>query len=457
MPDFATNTIDAASDVECRRLVRVGVPGVFDNAVRYLCSIEPWFWLVAAYGFLIPVVALNLPGVGGLGAADLLMPIGAMTLMFGKRTGKIHLSHIAIALFSLIALISLLQIDQFKPAVDCAIRWIRLFGILFPFFFALFIKPTDTVVKTAFFSWMIGGLTAILIGIFLHVLQIEVRAGQQRLWMNGASILRAGGLIGNSGAFGHMTSTWAVICVTYFAAVSKSRFRILYVFAVVFFTFYVIYISSSRAAMLHLLSASAVFVVLFRVPRRFIQWLGLIGVYGVLGLALMVCVAQCLPASQSGGRSNALETNLKRFLPGYGGGSASEFTSNRADNWPEYIAMMNEKILTGWGYKMGVRLHEESPDNSYLSVLLETGVLGFVCMSMFVVGVFYRLINRYFAGDPFACVLIPVCVGQLANCLTSDIYTFWITMPVVFMLLGFVTQRTGDEKPGRQQWANAAT
>ena len=132
-----------------------------------------------------------------------------------------------------------------------------------------------------------------------------------------------------------------------------------------------------------------------------------------------------------------VETNLKRFIPGYGGTSAGEFTSNRAGNWPEYIAMMNAKTLFGWGYKMGVRLHEESPDNSYLSVMLETGAIGFTCMTFFVVGVFYRLINLYFAGDPYAIVMAPACIGQLFNCMTSDIYTFWITMPVVFMPVSY--------------------
>ena len=102
--------------------------------------------------------------------------------------------------------------------------------------------------------------------------------------------------------------------------------------------------------------------------------------------------------------------------------------------------MMSDSILLGAGYKMGVRMHEESPDNSYLSVMLETGVIGFACMSLFVVSVLYRLILLYFAGDPYAVVMIPVCCGQLANCLTSDIYTFWITMPIVFLLLGLCTQ-----------------
>lgn len=289
---------------------------------------------------------------------------------------------------------------------------------------------------------MVGGLVAILIGIFLHTFQIEVREGQQRLWMDGASMLRAGGLIGNSGAFGHMTSTWAVISMCYLLAVSKTKYRYILAGGVVFFTLYVIFISSSRAAMLHLISAGAVFVVLFRIPKILRQWGVLAAVYGVLGIILLTCIMQCMPSENSGGNSNALETNLKRFIPGYGGTSAGEFTSNRAGNWPEYIEMMNEKILFGWGYKMGVRLHEESPDNSYLSVMLETGAIGFLCMSFFVIGIFYRLGTLYFARDPYACVLIPVCVGQLFNCFTSDIYTFWITMPVVFMLLGLVVQKT---------------
>lgn len=102
--------------------------------------------------------------------------------------------------------------------------------------------------------------------------------------------------------------------------------------------------------------------------------------------------------------------------------------------------MMNESVISGWGYKMGVRLHEESPDNSYISVMLETGVIGFACMALFVSAVLVRLVGLYLVGDPYAVVLMATCFGQLANCLTSDIYTFWITMPVVFLLLGLVVQ-----------------
>jgi O-antigen ligase len=412
----------------------------------------PWqYHVVVAYGFLIPVVAMNLPGVGGVGAADLLMPIGLFVLFCTKPINKLNTSHIALAAFSFAALLSLLQIHQFKPAVDCTIRWVRLFGILIPFYFGLYFKVDNKLIDKALFSWMVGGLTAILIGAVLQIFQIEVRAGQQRLWMNGTSMLRAGGLIGNSGAFGHMTSTWAVISMTYLLAVSKSKIRIPLAGGVVFFTFYVIYISSSRAAMMHLMTAAGTFFAMYRFPKELHRWAVLGAVYGLLALILLICTMQCMPEKKGGGgTSNALETNLKRFIPGYGGTSAGEFTSNRAGNWPEYIAMMNAKTLFGWGYKMGVRLHEESPDNSYLSVMLETGAIGFTCMSFFVVGVFYRLTHLYFAGDPYSIVMAPACIGQLFNCMTSDIYTFWITMPVVFMLLGFVTQK--KPTPSANNW-----
>ena len=426
---------------------REGIPGYIDDAVNFLKAV-PWpYYLVVSYGFLIPVRALHLPGVGGVGAADVLMPVGAFVLLAIRRTGQLQVPHLALTFFSFAAVISLLQINELKPAVDCFIRWVRLFGIFIPFYFALFIPVDNRMTRVAFMTWMLGGLVAILIGMFLYWFQIEVRGGQQRLWMNGGSMIRAGGLIGNSGAFGHLTSTWAVVCVTWMMSVCQHRYRIVGVIFVVMCTMYVIYISSSRAALLHLASASIVFLVLYEMPEKIRHWLPLLLGAGLALAVLMYCTNQWGGQfGDSGRKSSAIESSLARFIPGFGGASVEEFTSNRSDNWPEYIAMMNEKALTGWGYKMGVRLHEESPDNSYLSVLLETGAFGFIGMSMFIVSCLFILGQGYFAKDPYCCVMIPVLSGQLVNCMTSDIYTFWITMPVVFMLLGIVTQRAAKKK-----------
>ncbi len=425
---------------------RTGIEGSIDRAVSYLRGLPWYIYLVVSFGALVPIFAINLPGIGGMGAADLLMPVSALVILALPRQNGIQLSHIALLGFAFAALISLLQIEETKPAIDCSIRWFRLFGIIAPFYFGLFIPVTNRVAHAALKAWIFGGFIAILIGIVLHIFQIEVRAGQQRLWMDGGSILRAGGLIGNSGAFGHMTSTWAVATITYLLVAAKHRWRFVCAGFAFICTLYVIYISSSRAAMLHLFAASLTFIILVRLPKAVKSWVPLAAVFGGLTIGILLCTSIFMQGgSSSNGEPSALESNLARFIPGFGGASVEEFTSNRAGNWPQYIEMMNEKAVTGWGYKMGVRIHEESPDNSYLSVMLETGAFGFVCMALFVGGVLYHLFRGYISNDNFAIILLAMCVGQLINCMTSDIYTFWITMPVVFMLLGIVSQRSSKQ------------
>ena len=417
---------------------------------RRVCSLiesvraQHWTVLIAiAYGLLIPVIAAHLPGVGGVGAADILLPVAFFVCFCVKPKGRLQVSHLALMFFITAALVSLLQIQSAKDAIDCSIRWVRLLGILLPFFFGLFFAVNAQIINKTIAAWAIGGAVAIAIGIVLHALQIEVREGQQKLWMDGGASIRAGGLIGNSGAFAHMTATWATICVGYLLSVSKHRYRFVGVVGCMLVAGYVVYVASSRAAMMHLGVASMVLVVLTPTTRKFRQWLMLLGVFGLASAVAVGGGATIFSGSGGSGKleNNALKTNLERFIPGLG--DANEFSSNRAENWPEYIEMMNDSIVSGWGYKMGVRLHEESPDNSYISVMLETGIVGFTCMALFVCAVLVRLVGLYLVGDPYAAVLIATCLGQLANCLTSDIYTFWITMPVVFLLLGLVLQPRG--------------
>lgn len=419
------------------------------NQPRFRQAVRSWVetvrqqdwsvWIAIAYGVLIPVIAAHLPGVGGVGAADLLLPVAFFVCFCVKPRGRFQISHLALVFFITAALVSLLQIQTAKDAVDCSIRWVRLLGIQLPFFFGLFFSVNRRLIDKTVAAWACGGALAIAIGVVLHALQIEVRSGQQKLWMDGAAQIRAGGLIGNSGAFGHMTATWCTICVGYLLAVSKHRWRWGGVVGCLLVAGYVVYVASSRAAMMHLVVASCVLVVLTPTARRFRQWLMLFCVLGVGG-AVTIGGAVLIFGGQGEAKlqSNALKTNIERFIPGFG--DAQEFSSNRAENWPQYIAMMNDSVVSGWGYKMGVRLHEESPDNSYISVMLETGVFGFAGMMLFVCAVLFRLIGLYLTGDPYAVVMIATCLGQLANCLTSDIYTFWITMPVVFLLLGLVVQ-----------------
>ena len=409
---------------------------------------QPWWMLVlAVYASCIPVVAMHLPGVGGVGAADLLMPIGICSLLLLPRVKPIHLSHLALAAFMLAALASLTMIDQKRTALDCLIRWVRLTSIVVPFYFGLFMPISNLQLKRALWIYLGGGFVAVLIGIILYELQIEVRGDQQKLWLDDGFQLRAGGLIGNSGAFGHLTATWCVVAVSALCTLASTKYRFVLAALVLAMTGYTIVAASSRATILHLFAGLSVFAAIYPTALHWRKQFATLAAIALAGSVMLVCISQSI-GGVGDRSSDIVNTNLQRFVPGWGGSSVNDFTSNRAENWPEYVAMMSDSWLLGTGYKTGVRMHEESPDNSYLSVMLETGVVGFTCMSLFVISVFYRLIGLYFGGDQFAIVLIPMCVGQLTHCLTSDVYTFWITMPVVYMFLGFGILR---DTPGATQ------
>lgn len=411
-----------------------------------LWTTSPWPMRIAlAYAFLIPVIALNLPKIGGVGAADLLMPIGILTLLLLPLNGRIHAGHIGLASFLVAAALSLLAIQHGKMMVDCTIRWIRLISIIVPFFFGLVIRPNRTQIWRIVKMYGIGGFVAVAIGLFLFVFQIETREGQQRLWMDGGSIIRAGGLIGNSGAFGHMTATWCLMTCLGLMLLSEWKYRYLMIGFVIMTAGYATLGASSRAAMLHLLVGTGCGVMLVRttIPQR--KAVAGLAVAGVLAICLLLSVKTIMPSKKKA-TSNAAAANMARFIPGMNG-SSSEFTSNRAGNWPQFFGMISESPWIGSGYKTGVRLHAESPDNSYLSVFLETGLIGLLCMTLFVVGTLHRLITLYVAGDDVATIMLPICAGQMINCATSDIYTFWITMPVVYMMLGFALQYRGQLMP----------
>jgi O-antigen ligase len=401
--------------------------------------------VVLAYVFCIPLVAMHLPGVGGVGAADLLMPLGFVSLLLLRRVAPVRLSHVALAAFMIAALLSLSMIDEKRIALDCTVRWVRLASIVVTFYFGLFMPVSGRQLNRVFVAYGIAGLLAIAIGVLLYQLQIEIRDSQQKLWIDGGFQVRAGGLIGNSGAFGHLAATWCVTCIGALCILGRSRYRFVLAAAVLMVTLYTVYIASSRATMFHLVTALTAFALLVRMPLAWRKQLLTLALVGGLALTLLVCLSQVM-ARPSAETSNVVASNLERFIPGWNGGDISEFTSSRTDNWPEYVAMMSKSWLIGTGYKTGVRMHEDSPDNSYLSVMLETGMLGFSCMSLFVISVLHRLATLYLRGDQYAAVMIPVCIGQLTHCLTSDIYTFWITMPVVYLLLGFVIQRQPEQK-----------
>ena len=399
-----------------------------------------WMAIVLANAFFVPLLVVPVKGLNGIGAVDVFSPLAIISLLILRRVAAFHLSHFALAGFVFAALISLTMIDDTDMALRCGVRWVRLVSIVIPFYFGLVMPVTERQLNRTLKTFGIGGFLAVFVGILLYNLQVEIVETQQKLWMIDGFQLRAGGLIGNSGPFGHLTATWCVITVGAICLLSQSRHRFALASAVVLIAVYTVYIASSRATMLHLIAALSGVAVLYKMSDVRRKQLLAYMLIGSVVLTLLITTTQMTDVPLLG-ESDAISANLQRFVPGLNGGDLTEFTSNRSNTWPTFVAMMSDSWLFGTGYKSGVQLHEQSPDNSYLSLMLETGVLGFLCMSLFTISIFHRLGVLYLSNDRYAAIMLPVCVGQLVHGLTSDVYTFWISMPVVYLLLGFVIQR----------------
>lgn len=116
-------------------------------------------------------------------------------------------------------------------------------------------------------------------------------------------------------------------------------------------------------------------------------------------------------------------------------------TSGRFDTWMRVIAIMRDEpqfLLFGVGYKSlpVTRLFQSEiiTDNGYLSLLLETGVIGlagFIFLSFAILKTFLDFARRRSGPVAFwSIVLVSIWCGELVQMMATDAYTYWrnITM-----------------------------
>jgi len=127
--------------------------------------------------------------------------------------------------------------------------------------------------------------------------------------------------------------------------------------------------------------------------------------------------------------------------------------SGRLTSWGSLVDYMIDnpvKLLVGTGYgTLPYREFVSGPllgDNMYLSVLVETGVLGLAAMLVLNLAVLRTALLASRNSD-WAVSVVGTCVfcfwvGQLFQMLSVDVLTFWRVLPLYMALLGMAAQRT---------------
>lgn len=121
-------------------------------------------------------------------------------------------------------------------------------------------------------------------------------------------------------------------------------------------------------------------------------------------------------------------------------------TSGRFATWREVVSIMQSEpryLLFGVGYKTLAETPvfggEIVTDNGYLSLMLETGIVGlagFVLLSLGILTTFYRLARSRDDRTAFwATTLLATWCGELVLLLAADAHTYWRNLTVLAALM----------------------
>jgi O-antigen ligase len=102
-------------------------------------------------------------------------------------------------------------------------------------------------------------------------------------------------------------------------------------------------------------------------------------------------------------------------------------TSYRVSNWQQVIGLWRDNPITGLGYKSLYLTRHIPPDNNFLSVLVEQGILGltaFLGLLAALLRATWRL-SRVRPLASYGTMLLALWCGQIAQMMTADVLTFW--------------------------------
>jgi len=130
------------------------------------------------------------------------------------------------------------------------------------------------------------------------------------------------------------------------------------------------------------------------------------------------------------------------LAPGSTAEALDELASGRLTNWGAYLGLVLENPLTGIGYKALSLERGVPPDNQYLSLLVETGVLGLGTYLVFAGALVWTAMTMYVRGNALGWALLVIWAGQFAIGLTIDTLTFWGAMPPI-LIITFASMNAG--------------
>jgi O-antigen ligase len=301
---------------------------------------------------------------------------------------------------------------------------------------------------------LVGAVCAASYGIvdFLWPIPLSHPSAEQLIWLEGAVVRRGQGPFYESSSFASFCGFFLVVGA---AALLRKRHRYLSVSRTVLSVFVCVLglaalLAFSRSAWAAILTALLVVAVTGRISRRLSRVPGVL-----LALVTPLLILWAVSPELWDYLLDARLGRLSDLLV-----DPDTATSGRFGTWLQVLSIMRDEpqfLVFGVGYKtlsttpvFGAGI---VTDNGYLSLLLETGIVGlagFAWLSTAILRVFFRVARSPERLPAFwAMTILAIWCGELVLLLAADAHTYWRNLTILSGLMALTLNMAERAEHGR--------
>jgi len=417
--------------------------------------LRPQRWLAAFFLLLLLTPPLPIPlGDSGVHTAPLLAAVGLLAGFVRLKEWRTALPPIAPAFgWFLGALLLSLPFAAFYSGPDLAVRSLLRAGLfaisVYVFLWALN-GPREAGADSLRFTrfLFVLGVLAALFACADFYFQFPAPAGyeQQFIWLDEGVLRRAQGLFYEASTLGNFCAFCLVMCIV---ALLRPRKEIpcprpvLGIAGLVFST--ALIFSYSRASIVAVLVASVTLACLRRAR------IGRVLAGSVAALAIAACLVEYFVPSFAASYWARIATSFEDALV-----TPNGVLTGRLATWStlaDFLGRNPWHAIFGIGFKTlpysnfagtGV-----ATDNTYLSLLVETGVIGLTAFLFLNWRILRGGLNAARSRNPRAAFLgewiFCFWAGEMVQMLSGDLVTYWRVLPVYFWVLGTAMREAGGQ------------
>ncbi|MFB3920980.1 MAG: O-antigen ligase family protein [Terriglobia bacterium] len=282
---------------------------------------------------------------------------------------------------------------------------------------------------------------------FYRPIPLPHPSADQFIWLGSGILRRAQGVIYEASSFANLCGFFLLIAAAAFLTCQERviGLRRLWVLLLIPILSLAVFVSFSRSAWGSIAVGMLAFAVVSEKARlrRCVILL--------LALAIPLCALWYYTPELWSYLVNARLGNLAQIFT-----DPSLASSGRSDTWTRVLAIIEDHpqyLLFGVGYKTLPYTHlfheEIITDNGYLSLLLESGVVGlggWLFLSGAILRMFHRLARRSEGALRFwSTLLFSFWWGELVQMLATDAHTYWRNMILFVALMAFTLNRAERE------------